>query len=173
MRARELTRLGLMIALQCISCYLIIPLPFSMSPVSMVTLIVNLNGMLLSVKQVLLSMSAYLLLGLAGLPVFTGGSSGPGKLFGPTGGYLFGWLLAAVLLAYFRPAKYDFFRYALLGCGVGIPTIYLCGCVQLQLFTGMGWTAAFLTGAAPFIPLDVLKVLGAAYLTKHLLPVFK
>ena len=162
-----------MIALQCISCYLIIPLPFSMSPISMVTLIVNLNGMLLSAKQSLMSMSAYLLLGLAGLPVFTGGSSGPGKLFGPTGGYLFGWLLAAVLLAYLRPAKYDFCRYAILGCAVGIPAIYLCGCVQLQLLTGMGWTTAFLTGVAPFIPMDVLKVLGAAYLTRQLLPFFR
>lgn len=169
---RELTKLGLMIALQCVSCYIIIPLPFSMSPIALVTLIVNLNGMVLNVKQSIMSMSAYLLLGLAGLPIFTGGSSGPGKLFGPTGGYLFGWLVAAAIIAHLRPEKYDFKKYALLGCVISIPVIYLFGVVQLQFITHMGWGKAIMTGAVPFIPLDIVKAVAAAYVAGPVLRIF-
>lgn len=169
---RELTKLGLMIALQCVSCYIIIPLPFSMSPIALVTMIVNLNGMVLSVKQSVTSMAAYLLLGLAGLPIFTGGASGPGKLFGPTGGYLFGWLVAAALIAYFRPQKYDFKKYALLGCLISIPVIYLPGVLQLNFLTHMGMEKAIMTGALPFIPLDIVKAMAAAYIAGPILKIF-
>ncbi len=172
MTTRDLTKMALMIALQCISCYLIIPLPFSLSPIAMVTVIVNLNGMILNVKESITSMAAYLLLGLAGLPIFTGGAAGPGKLFGPTGGYLFGWLVAAALIAYLRPEKYDFKKYAMLGCLVSIPVIYLFGVVQLQFLTHMGWGKAIMTGAVPFIPLDIVKAVAAAYIAGPVLRIF-
>lgn len=168
-KTRELTKMALMIAIQCISCYLIIPLPFSMSPIALVTMIVNLNGMILNVKQSLTSMIVYLLIGLAGVPVFTGGSSGPGKLFGPTGGYLFGWVVAAALIAYFRNEKYSFKQYAMLGCCISIPVIYLFGVVQLQMVTHMGWGKAIMTGAIPFIPLDIVKAVAAAYIAGPIL----
>lgn len=96
------------------------------------------------------------------MPVFTGGSAGPGKLFGPTGGYIIGFLVTAVFLAYFKGEKYNFKRYALLGCVIGIPLIYVFGVVQLKLITGMGWDKAIMTGALPFIPLDIVKCLAAA-----------
>ena len=169
---RELTKLGLMIALQCVSCYIIIPLPFSMSPISLTTMIVNLNGMVLNVKQCIMSMCAYLLLGLAGLPIFTGGASGPGKLFGPTGGYLFGWLVAAAIIAYVRSEKYDFKKYAILGCVISIPIIYLFGVAQLELITKMGWSKAIMTGALPFIPMDIVKAVAAAYVAGPILRIF-
>lgn len=172
MNTRELTKMALMIAIQCISCYIIVPLPFSLSPISLTTMIVNINGMVLSLKQSLLSMAAYLLIGLAGVPVFTGGSSGPGKLFGPTGGYLFGWVVAAAIIAYVRPQKYDFKKYAFLACVISIPVIYLFGVVQLQLITHMGWNKALMTGALPFIPMDIVKAVAAAYVAGPILRIF-
>lgn len=172
-KTRELTKMALMIAIQCISCYLIIPLPFSLSPIALVTMIVNLNGMLLTVKQSLMSMIAYLLIGLAGVPVFTGDSSGPGKLFGPTGGYLFGWVVAAALIAYFRSKEYNFKQYAMLGCCISIPVIYFFGVIQLQMITHMGWEKAIMTGAVPFIPLDIVKAVAAAYLAGPIMRVLK
>ena len=71
-------------------------------------------------------------------------------------------LLTAVFLAYFKGEKYSFKRYALLGCVIGIPLIYVFGVVQLKLITGMGWDKAIMTGALPFIPLDIVKCLAAA-----------
>ena len=171
-KTRELTKLALMIAITCISCYIIIPLPFSLSPISLSTMIVNLNGMLLDVKQSLTSMCVYLLLGLAGLPIFTGGSAGPGKLFGPTGGYIIGWAVAAALIAYCRSKEYSFKQYAFLGIVISIPVIYLFGVVQLQLLTHMGWDKALLTGALPFVPMDIVKAVAAAYVAGPISRIF-
>ena len=161
-KTAEMTRMALMVAMNCVSAYIIIPLPFSLSPIALQTLIVNLTGYVLNAKQAFMTMLVYLLVGLAGVPVFTGGSAGPGKLFGPTGGYIIGFLFTAVFLAYFRGEKYSFKRYALLGCVIGIPLIYVLGVVQLKLITGMGWDKAIMTGALPFIPLDIVKCLAAA-----------
>ena len=161
-KTAEMTKMALMVAMNCVSAYIIIPLPFSLSPLALQTLIVNLTGYVLNAKQAFMTMLVYLLVGLAGVPVFTGGSAGSGKLFGPTGGYIIGFLFTAVFLAYFRGEKYSFKRYALLGCVIGIPLIYVFGVVQLKLITGMGWDKAIMTGALPFIPLDIVKCLAAA-----------
>lgn len=161
-KTAEMTKMALMVAMNCVSAYIIIPLPFSLSPLALQTLIVNLTGYVLNAKQAFMTMLVYLLVGLAGVPVFTGGSAGPGKLFGPTGGYIIGFLFTAVFLAYFKGEKYSFKRYALLGCVIGIPLIYVFGVVQLKLITGMGWDKAIMTGALPFIPLDIVKCLAAA-----------
>lgn len=161
-KTAEMTKMALMVAMNCVSAYIIIPLPFSLSPIALQTLIVNLTGYVLNAKQAFMTMLVYLLVGLAGVPVFTGGSAGPGKLFGPTGGYIIGFLFTAVFLAYFRGEKYSFKRYTLLGCVIGIPLIYVFGVVQLKLITGMGWDKAIMTGALPFIPLDIVKCLAAA-----------
>ena len=161
-KTAEMTKMALMVAMNCVSAYIIIPLPFSLSPLALQTLIVNLTGYVLNAKQAFMTMLVYLLVGLAGVPVFTGGSAGPGKLFGPTGGYIIGFLFTAVFLAYFIGEKYSFKRYALLGCVIGIPLIYVFGVVQLKLITGMGWDKAIMTGALPFIPLDIVKCLAAA-----------
>lgn len=161
-KTAEMTKMALMVAMNCVSAYIIIPLPFSLSPLALQTLIVNLTGYVLNAKQAFMTMLVYLLVGLAGVPVFTGGSAGPGKLFGPTGGYIIGFLFTAVFLAYFRGEKYNFKRYALLGCVIGIPLIYVFGVVQLKLITGMDWDKAIMTGALPFIPLDIVKCLAAA-----------
>lgn len=161
-KTAEMTKMALMVSMNCVSAYIIIPLPFSLSPLALQTLIVNLTGYVLNAKQAFMTMLVYLLVGLAGVPVFTGGSAGPGKLFGPTGGYIIGFLVTAVFLAYFKGEKYNFKRYALLGCVIGIPLIYVFGVVQLKLITGMGWDKAIMTGALPFIPLDIVKCLAAA-----------
>lgn len=161
-KTAEMTKMALMVAMNCVSAYIIIPLPFSLSPLALQTLIVNLTGYVLNAKQAFMTMLVYLLVGLAGVPVFTGGSAGPGKLFGPTGGYIIGFLFTAVFLAYFKGEKYSFKRYALLGCVIGIPLIYVFGVVPLKLITGMGWDKAIMTGALPFIPLDIVKCLAAA-----------
>ena len=70
---REMVKMALLMAMNCVSAYVIIPLPFSLSPISLQTVFVNLLGFLLTPRQVLITMCAYLLMGLAGLPVFTGG----------------------------------------------------------------------------------------------------
>lgn len=165
-----LTRLALLIALNCISAYIIIPIPFSQSPLALQTLVVNLVAFLLPPKQACLTMLAYIGIGMIGVPVFTGGTAGPGKMFGPTGGYIWGFAVAAVLIAWLKGKRYDFKRFAAVAIVLGIPSIYLLGVVQLKLVTGMPWEAAVMSGVLPFIPLDIVKCLAAAALAR---PVYK
>ena len=133
-------------------------------PFTLQTLGIFIAAGLLGWKYGTLSVAVYILLGLVGVPVFANFSSGVGAIMGPTGGYIIGFLFTAVFLAATRGEKYNFKRYALLGCVVGIPLIYLFGFVQLKLVTGMPWDKAFMTGVLPFIPLDIVKCLGAAFL---------
>lgn len=172
-KTAELTKTALMVAMNCVSAYIIIPLPFSLSPLALQTMIVNLTGYVLTAKQAFMTMLVYILVGLAGVPVFTGGTAGPGKLFGPTGGYIIGFLFTAVMLAALRGSKYSFKRYAFLGCALGIPIIYAFGVVQLKLVTGMDWEKAFLTGVLPFIPLDIVKCVAAAFLAGPINRIFQ
>ncbi len=172
-KTSEMTKMALLIAMNCVSAYIIIPLPFSMSPIALQTMFVNLLAFLLTPRQTFLAMVAYLLIGLAGIPVFTGGTAGPGKLFGPTGGYIFGFAVAAVIISWLRGQEYSFKKYALISIGIGIPVIYLFGAVQLKFITGMDWAAAIMTGVLPFIPLDIVKCLGAVFLAGPIQKVFK
>lgn len=165
-----LTRLALLIALNCISAYIIIPIPFSQSPIALQTLVVNLIAFLLPPKQACLTMLVYIGIGLIGVPVFTGGTAGPGKMFGPTGGYIWGYVVAVGLIAWLKGNHYDFKRFAAVAIVLGIPSIYLLGVVQLKLVTGMPWEAAVMSGVLPFIPLDIVKCLAAAALAR---PVYK
>ena len=78
-KTMRLTRIALLIAMNCISAYLIIPLPFSQSPIALQTLIVNLVAFLLPPKDAAITMLAYIGIGLIGVPVFTGGTVGPAR----------------------------------------------------------------------------------------------
>ena len=171
-KTETLTRLALLIALNCISAYIIIPIPFSQSPIALQTLVVNLVAFLLPPKQACLTMLVYIGIGLIGVPVFTGGTAGPGKMFGPTGGYIWGYVVAAGLIAWLKGKTYNFKRFSLIAVVLGIPSIYLLGVIQLKLVTGMPWEAAVVSGVLPFIPLDIVKCIAAAALARPIYKIF-
>ncbi len=107
---KELTKIALVTALTCAVAP--ISLPIGPVPISLATLILYLGIFILDTKGELISCLAYLLLGLAGLPVFSGFSGGPAKLLGPTGGYLLGYLalvaVAGLCMQHFpKPATAD------------------------------------------------------------------
>ena len=95
MKTHKLTLIGLFTAFLCILGPIAIILPFSPVPLSLGTLGVLLACLLLGTKNGLLCTILYLILGFVGLPVFTSFTGGAGKLLGPTGGYLLGYLLLA------------------------------------------------------------------------------
>ncbi len=82
-----------------------IPLPFTPVPITLQTLMVLLSGAMLGPIYGALAMIIYLVLGAIGLPVFAGGSSGVAALFGPTGGYLFSYPVAAFVIGYMLQKK--------------------------------------------------------------------
>lgn len=171
-KTKELAFIALFVALNIVSAYLIIPVPGIPSPVALQPLIINLVGMLLFPRQAIMVYIVYWILGLIGLPVFTGGQAGPGKLFGPTGGYIIGFGVAAWVIAMTKGKQYNFFRYNAVGICLGMPIVYGLGMVQLKLLTSLTWTQTFVVGVLPFLPLDLVKCVLAAYIAKPLHKIF-
>jgi biotin transport system substrate-specific component len=98
----------------------------------------------------------YLALGVAGLPVFAGGSGGVVHLLGPTGGYLLAFPLAACLVGALVGQRFGVLR-VLGACALGIVVIHVGGVAQLALLTGHPGRA-FQIGFVPFLTGDLLKV---------------
>lgn len=89
--------IGLMTAVTCILGPLSLPLPFSPVPITLTNFAVFLSIYILGMKYGTISLLIYLALGTIGLPVFSSFSGGLGKLAGPTGGYLFGFIFLALI----------------------------------------------------------------------------
>jgi biotin transport system substrate-specific component len=103
------------------------------------------------------SVTAYLLEGAAGLPVFAGGAGGVHHLAGPTGGFLFSFLVAAALVG--EAADRGLLRTALgraTAAAAGHAVIFAVGGAWLAAFTGL--EGAFATGVAPFVVGTIVKI---------------
>ncbi len=161
----QITKIALMTAFVSAASYLRIPLPFSEAAITGQTLAVNLVALVLSPGEAFVTMLCYWLLGVVGAPVY-GGAAGPGKMFGPAGGYFAAFMLAVVLIARLRGTKYNIIRYALVTILIGIPVIDGIGFIWMKVAAGMTWKAAFMAGFLPFIPLDIVKCIAAVLLAK-------
>lgn len=165
---RKMVFASLFAALTAAGAYIEVPLPFSPVPITLQVFFVLLAGSLLKSKWGSLSMLVYALLGIAGLPVFSGGGSGLGVVLGPTGGYITGFILAAYLIGRLSEAaekkgKPGVLAYALY-MGAGVLVIYTCGVAQLIFVAELGLKTAFLLGAVPFLPGEAVKISIAAYI---------
>lgn len=164
----ELTLTALMAAVICILGPVSLAIPVSPVPISLGSLAVYLAVTVLGAKLGTLSCVIYLLLGLAGLPVFAGYAGGAQKLLGPTGGYLIGYLFLAVIAGIFtgRKAGSKGMQYiqAMLGIILGTAVLYLFGTAWLAHTAGMDFYAALWAGVIPFIPGDLVKMIAAVLL---------
>jgi biotin transport system substrate-specific component len=140
-----------------------IPLPFTPVPLTGQTLAVLVVGAALGGRKGAASLLVYLLAGLAGLPVFSGGTAGPAVVLGPTGGYLVGFIAAAYLIGALAARGMDRrVPTALLAFLAGEVVIYLFGVSWLSLF--LGWKGALVGGLLPFVVGDAIKLAAAALL---------
>jgi len=136
------------------------PVPFTLQPLA-----VLLAGMVLGGRDGALSQLAYVALIAVGLPV-DANARGQAALFGPTGGYLVGFIFAAGVAGLLVERGTTRLWQRWLAGVVGIAVIYLFGVPALKLVTGMDWSAAWTAGAAPFLLPDLVKALIAAALTE-------
>lgn len=165
---RELSYISLFTTLIAVSGYISIPLPFSAVPVTAQTLAVMLAGSLLPVGHAVSSVFVFLLMGIAGLPVFSGGAAGPGVIIGTTGGYLIGFLAGAAFISAFKGKKPGFIRLLVINAAGGIVIVYIFGVLWLSYVTGIGVSKAIALGAVPFIPGDIVKITAAAFISLRL-----
>jgi biotin transport system substrate-specific component len=142
-----------------------ISIPFFPVPLTLQTLFVLLSGMILK-RYAVIPVSLYVVLGALGLPVFHAGVAGFGILLGPTGGYLIGFMGAALVvgLAYESPSETIRITGLLTGTGV----IYATGIAWLMFSLGSGLLPAITMGLVPFIPGEVVKVYSAYVIEKRL-----
>ena len=156
----EMTLTAVMAAVICVLGPLSIPIPISPVPISFTNLALLITVCILGWKLGTLSYLIYLVLGLAGLPVFSGFSSGIGKLLGPTGGYLIGMIFAAIICGLsFEKLKHPAAVTAGLILGIGVSyifgTTWLCFTAHLNFIQGL-WA-----GVIPYIPGDLIKIIFA------------
>lgn len=152
----QLSVTALMTAVMCVLGPLSVPI--GAVPISLTNLVICLAAWLLGARLGTFSVLAYLLLGAAGLPVFSGYGGGLGKLAGPTGGYLVGFLLTAwiggraVEQSKGRPLP------SAAGLALGVAASYLLGTgwflFQMKCSLGYALTVCVL----PFLPFDFAKI---------------
>ena len=134
-----------------------IPIPFSPVPITGQTIGVVLLGGLLGSKIASLAVLAYLFEGAMGLPVFANMQSGPHILIGPTGGYLWGFVIAAFLTGYITEKGLTNTPISsFLTCLFSTTLILIIGTGYLALF-GLGLEKALIAGFYPFLIGDVIK----------------
>ena len=136
-------------------------IPLYPVPVTGQTLVVLLIGMTYGPRLGGITMAGYLFEGALGLPVFAGGAAGAAVLMGPTGGYLFGFLLAGVAMGFLAERGMGRTVVSTIAAMfIGNCVIYLCGALWLANFIGFGQAIA--AGVLPFLYGDALKLVVAA-----------
>lgn len=168
MNTRNLTTIGLSTAVLCILGPLSLVLPFSPVPISLGTLGVMLISIILDAKSSMLCTTLYLLLGLAGLPVFTGFMGGVGKLLGPTGGYMLGYLFLAYIGSKLAKKWHPSFLLQAFGFFIGMVFCYLFGTIWLMLQMQLDIVGALWTGVIPYIPFDIGKIFASLLLGRRM-----
>lgn len=153
---RQIATIGIMSAVTCILAPFSVPI--GPVPISLTNLAIYFALYILGMKDGTISYLIYLLIGLVGVPVFSGFTSGPEKLFGPTGGYLIGFIPMA-LLAGFIIDKFTSKRIlCLAGMVTGTIICYGLGTAWLAYQAGLSLKAALFAGVIPFIPGDLAKM---------------
>jgi len=139
-----------------------IEVPMWPVPMTGQTFAILLIGALLGKQRGVASVLAYLAQGAMGLPVFAGGMAGIGRLLGPTGGYLFGFVVVVYLVGWLSERGWDRrLATAALAMLVGNVVLYAFGLTWLATF--VGWNAAVKAGLFPFIVGDLAKIALAAW----------
>ncbi len=163
MRAAGIVLLASLLVAAC--AHIALPLYFTPVPLTLQPFAVLLVGLLLSPRLAGLSLLAYLGEGAAGLPVFAPGpASAPGlaHLFGPTGGYLLAYPVAAMVIAMLYRRGARGFASALLSAAAGDLVILFCGALWLAILTHASASVTLMQSVIPFLPGDALKVIAAA-----------
>lgn len=169
----ELTMAALYTAVFCILAPHTLYLPFSPVGITLGSFLLYLTGLLLGPKLGCVSTCLYLCIGFVGLPVFSGYTAGVGVLFGPTGGFLLGYLPCVAIVGGFlgKAGRKKGIAFFVTGMIVGTLVLYAVGTLWFCFFYGDGASLKEATVACvlPFLPFDAMKIVLATALYKPVL----
>ena len=157
---RRMTRCALLAAAMALCAWVGVPLGHTVFTMQSFGVLLALG--LLGGKYGTASILCYLLLGVVGLPVFSGFRGGIGAILGPTGGYLWGFLLTG--LAYWTLEKWS----RLSAMIAGLIVCYICGTIWYMVYTGGALAAVAAQTVAPYLIPDAIKLILALRLTKRI-----
>lgn len=163
-KVRDITAIGLMVALLCISSYIAFPLPFTPIMITSQTIIINLIALTMNTKNGVLSIIVFYLIGIIGLPVFSGGKSGLGTLVGPGGGYFLGFLLTVLVITLIKGKNLNLKKSIILTVFVGMTIMYICGATWLGNYNGLSFMENLKVSILPFILGDFIKCVLSSFI---------
>ncbi len=169
----SLVEISISSALLCISAYITIPLPFIPVPITLQLFMVVLISLLFKPTHAFTAQLIYTLLGLVGLPVFSGGKSGFGAILSPTGGFIIGFLIISIFISLLKGKKESLTRYIITSIFIGIPIIYICGISFFMIYTNADFITAISQIVSIFIIIDIIKCILASITTITLRKTFK
>lgn len=150
-----MARIAVMTALTCVLAPMTIPI--GPVPITLTNLVMFFSLYLLGWKMGTVSVVVYILIGMLGVPVFSGFSGGLGKLLGPTGGYIIGYIPMAVIGG-LAVEKFNSRWVHFLGLALGTAVLYALGTAWFCYTMKIGVMAALGQAVIPFIPFDLIKI---------------
>lgn len=166
MRTKKLILAGLFAALTAVCSWINISLFFTPVPINLALIGPYMAGLVLGSKFGFFSEIIYVLLGSIGLPVFAGFTGGLDKLVGPTGGFIVGYMLCALICGLELRHKGTKFRVLLMI--LGLAACYACGLIWFMFVTHSALWAGLTSCVLPFLPGDAVKITAVAILVRHL-----
>ena len=158
---RRLVLIAMVTAITCILAPFSIPIPVSPVPISLTNLVLLISVYVLGWKDATISYIVYLLLGAAGLPVFSGFAGGPAKIAGPTGGYLLGFIFMTILAGIFVERFPEKRSLIVTGMILATAVAYIFGTAWLAFQMEIPFVAALSIGVLPYLPGDSAKIVLA------------
>lgn len=155
----QMSMTALLAAVICVVAPMVIPI--GPVPITLANLAMYLAAYLLGPKWGTLSCLVYVLIGMAGVPVFAGFTGGAAKLFGPTGGYIVGYVWMALIAGLFI-ARSQRRAVHIAGMLLGTAVCYMLGTLWYCVSMDSSVAAALALCVIPFIPGDLVKIAAAA-----------
>lgn len=160
-KTKLMVQIALVTAVICVLSPFTIPLPFSPVPISLTIFAIYLGLYALNWKWGTVSILLYILIGLVGVPVFSGFSGGPGKLLGPTGGYIIGYIFVGIIAGWFIDKSDKIYMHAI-GMVIGVAVCYAFGTAWfINVMDGYTVASALAACVIPFVPADIVKMILA------------
>ena len=142
-----------------------ISIPIQPVPICLSLFAVELCGALLDKKYSVLAIGAYVLLGLVGVPVFSGFKGGAAALFGTTGGYIIGYLFCAFIISFvIEKWGREFWKQAI-AMLLGLLVCYLFGTAWFMVLSGRTLAESMSLCVIPFLPGDAVKIVLAVVMS--------
>ncbi len=161
-KLRSMILTALFAAIIGVLAQLTIPLP--LVPITGQTLAIGLAATILGSRYGTVSVLLYLVIGAAGVPIFAEFQGGISKLFGPTGGYLVGFIPAAFIIGYYMEKTSFTFMNGMIANTIGMVITLIFGTAWLKISAELSWTAAIASGITPFVIVGLIKAALASWI---------